>query len=538
MVDDPRDDAGLVEAARAGDRQAFAAIFDRYAPRVHDFCTRRLNEPHTAADATQDTFIAAAGKLDQLRDPTRLRPWLYAIARNECTRHGRVRAKAVPIEDVAMTAAREDAQLVAGDATAEAVAAGEVGDLLWSAAAGLDEKDRDLLELHVRHGLEGAELAEAAGVASGQISMATGRMRDRLERAIGALLVARGGRDDCPALGVVLADWDGTFSVLMRKRVARHIDSCDRCGERQRALVAPLGSLALAPLGLTFVLPEGALEGVRQRVLEAFDSSATGGQPPDAAGPGAGDPTDRGGVEGAASPTPPAIDGAHLRRRRRLLGAAAVLVLLLGGGLLLALDRAKGSPGSDSSGELTLVEAGPAGEEADRSEGTAARDGSTSTSSDEATTTARPSTTGGEATTTTAARSASTTVVPAPGPTSPAPPVTIAPAPAPPNQAPSVGSTSLSSPGPMQLACNPANATRTVSVTITDDRGVASAVLRWSGANVGQAAMTKVGASTWRATLGPFANAGSVAYRAVATDADGASAASPTASISVEPCPG
>ena len=35
----------------------------------------------------------------QLRDPSRLRPWLYAIARNECTRHGRARDRAVPVDD-------------------------------------------------------------------------------------------------------------------------------------------------------------------------------------------------------------------------------------------------------------------------------------------------------------------------------------------------------------------------------------------------------------------------------------------------------
>ena len=49
-----------------------------------------LSEPEDAADAVQDTFVIAAARLGGLRDPRKLRPWLYAVARNEC--HLRLRA--------------------------------------------------------------------------------------------------------------------------------------------------------------------------------------------------------------------------------------------------------------------------------------------------------------------------------------------------------------------------------------------------------------------------------------------------------------
>ena len=49
-----------------------------------------LSEPEDAADAVQDTFVIAAARLGGLRDPRKLRPWLYAVARNEC--HRRLRA--------------------------------------------------------------------------------------------------------------------------------------------------------------------------------------------------------------------------------------------------------------------------------------------------------------------------------------------------------------------------------------------------------------------------------------------------------------
>ncbi|HWG15460.1 MAG TPA: sigma factor [Streptosporangiaceae bacterium] len=40
------------------------------------FCRSLLREPADAADAVQDTFVIAASKVAELRDPDRLRPWL------------------------------------------------------------------------------------------------------------------------------------------------------------------------------------------------------------------------------------------------------------------------------------------------------------------------------------------------------------------------------------------------------------------------------------------------------------------------------
>jgi DNA-directed RNA polymerase specialized sigma24 family protein len=87
---DARSDAELVRAATAGDRGAFAAIYDRYTDRLHDFCWSVLRDRDEAADATQDTFLVAAERLGQLRHPERLRPWLYAVARSQAL--GRARA--------------------------------------------------------------------------------------------------------------------------------------------------------------------------------------------------------------------------------------------------------------------------------------------------------------------------------------------------------------------------------------------------------------------------------------------------------------
>src|ERR1700722_15170940 len=79
-----------VAASFAGDRtDGLAEAYDRYADPLYKYCLAFLGEPAEAADAVRDTFVIAAARLADLREPDRLRAWLYAVARNECQRIAR-----------------------------------------------------------------------------------------------------------------------------------------------------------------------------------------------------------------------------------------------------------------------------------------------------------------------------------------------------------------------------------------------------------------------------------------------------------------
>lgn len=238
------DDAQLVRAAVGGDRQAFAAIYDRYADRLHDFCIGMLRDRDAAADCTQDTFVVAAEKLSRLREQDRLRSWLYAIARNECMtrlRGGRRELVSKDIPDMPS----HDADL------ATLAARSELAELIGAASGGLSDRDRAVLELAYRQGLDGAELADALGVTARNANTLVERMRDTVERSLGALLVCRGVRTDperCAELAEILHGWDGTMTVLLRKRAARHIDGCATCSDDRRRKVTPSALLGSTPL--------------------------------------------------------------------------------------------------------------------------------------------------------------------------------------------------------------------------------------------------------------------------------------------------
>ena len=259
-------DADLVAAHLGGDRGALAGIYDRYADSLYDTAAAMLRDRQEAADVAQDVFVIAAERLDQLRDPDRLKPWLFAVLRNEVYRRTGMRRRSVAT-DFTDAAAEMYLPPDQPDAT-EAIAHEELAVLVRDAASGLDPRDQLVLEYSVRQGLEGEELAQALGVSSQQSYSMLHRMRQRAERSLGALCVAKAGRRECAELDAILRDWDGQFSVLIRKRVARHIDNCDIC-ERSRRKLAPIALFAAAP----------ALQApaeLRSRVLAATEQGGPG----------------------------------------------------------------------------------------------------------------------------------------------------------------------------------------------------------------------------------------------------------------------
>ncbi|MEX0767164.1 MAG: sigma-70 family RNA polymerase sigma factor, partial [Microthrixaceae bacterium] len=244
------EDADLVGRFCAGDQQAFAEIYDRYATRVFTMCAHMLADRSAAEDICGDVFLIAAERLSQLRDPSRLKPWLFAIARRQVFLKTRRGSRSVLVREVSEMA--DDEALRTADTTSTTEASAEQAELallIAQAADGLEASDRLVLEL-VLQGLEGADLADALGLPASRAHLATFRMKERVGLSVGALVVARQGSQACEDLSNVLAAWDGKFSVLWRKRVSRHVDSCETC-ERSRKKVPAFvleGAAGASPL--------------------------------------------------------------------------------------------------------------------------------------------------------------------------------------------------------------------------------------------------------------------------------------------------
>lgn len=165
------DDGRLVTAAREGDRGAFASLYERYARVVHGLLLARVG-PDYVDDLTQDVFLSAWRRLDDLRDPAAFGGWLVMITRNRAMDFHRRPAEFEELpEDVAV---RPDAA-----ARTEARAA-------LDAIRALPDAYRETLVLRLVDGLSGPEIAKRTGLtpASVRVNLHRGMklLREKLQR--------------------------------------------------------------------------------------------------------------------------------------------------------------------------------------------------------------------------------------------------------------------------------------------------------------------------------------------------------------------
>lgn len=169
-------DDRLVDAARLGNPDAFAVIYQRYKLDVWHLAWFTLRDHHDAEDVTQETFLKAQRALGQYHRDGTLRPWLLTICRNAC----RDRLRATQRHDVVAL----DEELAALAGPAGAAGDGDERDRhidFHRALAALPEDDREAFLLVDVLGCHSDEAARIAGL------RAASTLRSRLARARRAL---------------------------------------------------------------------------------------------------------------------------------------------------------------------------------------------------------------------------------------------------------------------------------------------------------------------------------------------------------------
>lgn len=178
--DDAVTDAELVDRARAGDDDAYAAIYVRHVGAVRDVARARLGPQGDPADVVQETFTAAWHHLDGLRQPERLRPWLLQIAARAAIDHGRRYRRASNHRGEVLLEEVEDP----GPSPDDAVA---LGILVRQVNAGIDNlcrRDATVIALAAHLGFGSEEIAEALGVTPGNAKVILHRARGRLRASL------------------------------------------------------------------------------------------------------------------------------------------------------------------------------------------------------------------------------------------------------------------------------------------------------------------------------------------------------------------
>lgn len=311
-------DSRLVELAQAGDQLAFAELYNRYFDPVYDFVARMTRNRDEAADIAQDTFLKAMHSLGGLHKGASFKGWIFTIARNTALNRLERAKRTRPLAFVDDDGEEVSFDVVDADRfadPAEAAQASAMAALVWEAAAGLDPKQLSLLDLHLRQGLDSAEIADVMGVTKNNGYVMLNRLKKAVEDAIGAFIMFKDGRRYCDDLNAVLggAPAAGPISPELRKAIEKHVAQCDVCEERKKKLVAPLAVFgAFAMVGS----PAGTKAAILEHLMRQWPGPAAGAPPPGSPGASGG---------GLAGDGP----GKFVKVFAALGMAAAVLFLLL-----------------------------------------------------------------------------------------------------------------------------------------------------------------------------------------------------------------
>lgn len=163
----------LVEAARAGDHEAFEALAVSSVDRLYGIARLILRDQHQAEDAVQECIVRAWRDLPKLRDADRFDAWLHRLLVNACADEGRgVRRFQSQVRLLRVEPSMGDQTSRVADQ-----------DQLERAFRALKPSHRAIVVLHHYLGLDTAELAATLGVPPGTV-------KSRLHYAMQALRAA------------------------------------------------------------------------------------------------------------------------------------------------------------------------------------------------------------------------------------------------------------------------------------------------------------------------------------------------------------
>lgn len=171
---------GLVVSAQSGNRDAFGELVTEFQSSVYAVVMKRLRNTAEAHEVTQEVFMRAMRKLDQLREPNRFVGWLHRIA----VRLSINRAVRRPQESVQSP---EVFASVSGQNTSEPwerLINAEQADQLRAGIGRLRDLDRDTLTAFYFQGQSLQEMSDSFGSPIGTIKRRLHTARHRLREQL------------------------------------------------------------------------------------------------------------------------------------------------------------------------------------------------------------------------------------------------------------------------------------------------------------------------------------------------------------------
>src|SRR5436305_5793537 len=172
----------LIARTRAGDREAFQLIFERYSRPVISFIYDMVGERELAEELMQETFVRAYRNLAALREDARLSTWLFGIAKNvarESLRSRQKLSRKVELDDESVKELRDEKPK-----PDDFLINKELNGVIRDALARLDEDKRMVFALKIFQQQSYEEIAAITGFSIAKLKTDLHRARTEMRRLI------------------------------------------------------------------------------------------------------------------------------------------------------------------------------------------------------------------------------------------------------------------------------------------------------------------------------------------------------------------
>lgn len=169
----------LVEAAQAGDREAFGELATRFEPMVYAIALRRLGDHSEAQELCQEVLVKAMQKIEQLKVPAAFGGWLRSITVRMAINRQVRRTPTITTEPHAL-----DATCFVTATPLDAALANERAVQVRGSLARLGELDRTTLEAFYVRGESLSQMSASFEAPIGTIKRRLHVARKRLARQL------------------------------------------------------------------------------------------------------------------------------------------------------------------------------------------------------------------------------------------------------------------------------------------------------------------------------------------------------------------
>jgi len=167
-----------VREARAGDAEAWNALFKRYQLPLYTYVFELIHHEQTSLDIVQESFINAARHIAALRENDKFGSWLFGIAHQKCAQHWRrQRPENIPIDE-------QDDFPDAAAGPAEALISKEQEAEFMKILGQLSLPHRAVLLLHFVEDFSIEEIAAITGARPGTVKSRLHYAKDALRKLL------------------------------------------------------------------------------------------------------------------------------------------------------------------------------------------------------------------------------------------------------------------------------------------------------------------------------------------------------------------